>query len=168
MEGDQDVHEQKIEESMELIKKEHAAVHEYMVERDPALWARAKFSLPRFNMVTSNSAEALSSWLGEQRDKSHLLILHEFAIGVSSHHFEHFLKLSDIAYPCPPALMVRYKAELTQGCKGALQPCAEIVFGMKAPTGPQYFIVNLNQKMCGCGQFQETLFLCLHAAAAID
>ncbi|KAI9920985.1 hypothetical protein PsorP6_001500 [Peronosclerospora sorghi] len=41
----------KYEQAMELIKKEHAAIHEYLVESAPVLWARAKFPLPLFNTV---------------------------------------------------------------------------------------------------------------------
>ena len=135
----------------------------------PWKWTRAHFPVPRYGIDTSNALESMNSWLSELRELPHLDILVNFVHQVGTLFYTRRQKYANSEGSMFSAEVYRkYNALLREGQRRQVVPFSENVYSVSGRNQNEIRIVNLEDRTCTCGTYQEYQFPCLHAAAAIN
>jgi len=153
--------------AMHDIQEMNAGVAAYICASDPRKWATAKFPVPRFGCVTSNSAESMNSWLAPLRDKSHLFALMQWVSNVGELMYERHRFYASANTPIVQSVQERYNRLLKEGSRLLVKQYSDTGFEVQNPITLRNYIVELSNGTCTCGAFIEFQFPCQHAAIAI-
>ena len=149
---------------MKKVKEEKEEAYEYLNEISHTLWSQYAFPAPRFGHITSNIAESMNSSWDEFRK---LPILRLFTctwtktmttMHLRRHRPHHSNQITDYAQG---QITKNYQQARRYKVENARKELAHVFI----PDGSSY-IVDLGEKECSCGEFQEYLIPCRHAIAA--
>jgi hypothetical protein len=133
------------------------------------MWCRVQFPIPRFGVTTSNSIEVVFSTFKKAK---HLPTL-ELFLWIEGYILANRFKMLELACNAPSLLTPAVVKELEQESKIATNLQVSRT-GENAGTVLYYgtsniqeFSVNLEDRTCTCGRFQETMYPCSHAVKLI-
>ena len=154
--------------AMESIQSLNAEVGSYLRGSIPERWARAKFPVPRFGVVTSNSAESHNSWMENIRNGSHLNVLHGWSTKMATKIFAKSQEVTAITDIFPNSTRKLIQKNELDARFYEFEQWDSFEFMVRKDDNSPSFNVNLELKKCTCRQFQEYLFPCVHASAVIN
>ena len=135
-------------------------------------WANVFFPVPRYGILTSNSAESLNSSIEELRYGSYLYVFASFSFNLAPSIFSYHEEFMKLASPLTRSSLNKWFIALDHGKRREVTQIGPMMFGVSPQVTAKkpdktIRIVDLSEKKCSCGSFQEEQFPCLHAAGAI-
>ena len=155
--------------AMAKIDEKSSEVAQYFIDSDPSLWARSRFPVPRYGCTTSNSAESLNSWINDIRDGSYFNFFYNWTLKVSNLMFQRRTSYDDEPGVLPGAIIQRIRRLEQSSIRARIVEYQTGKFHVTFPSqqnSPGYVSnVDLVEKKCSCGGYQEERFPCEHVAA---
>lgn len=135
----------------------------------PSMWCRAKFPIARLGVTTSNSIEIVFNTFKKARHLPALELLLWIEGYVLANRFKMFKLAQNATTTMSPAIVKDLESESTKATNLTVSQVGEatgtvLFYGTSQV---REFSVNVDDKTCSCGMFQEMKFPCSHAVKLI-
>ncbi|XP_034693874.1 uncharacterized protein LOC117920444 [Vitis riparia] len=152
---------------MDELKKLDVKAYEWLVKLDVRTWSRHAFN-PRSKSDTlvNNIAESFNAWILEARDKPVLTMMEIIRVTLMQRlqtKRDHMRRYEGRVCPRIYKKLERIKSEVghcISRWNGESKYEVEYIYGGR-------YVVDLNERTCGCGRWGLSGIPCFHAAAAI-
>ncbi|XP_075665940.1 uncharacterized protein LOC142635705 [Castanea sativa] len=152
---------------MDELKKLDVKAYEWLVKLDVRTWSRHAFN-PRSksDTVVNNIAESFNAWILEARDKLVLTMMEIIRVMLMQRlqtKRDHMRRYEGRVCPRIYKKLERIKSEVghcISRWNGESKYEVEYIYGGR-------YVVDLNERTCGCGRWGLNGIPCFHAAAAI-
>ena len=156
---------------MSEVKSMSNEVYEYL-DSERGEWANAFVPVPRFNIQTSNAAESFNSTLENMRNGGYLRIFTKFTKRCATAIYEKHVELEKNDSWAPESVLEKWSKVKKEGVKREIIQVGDHAYVVSPPLSSVIpdttdRVVDLLNMTCTCGLYQQELFPCLHAAAAI-
>ncbi|XP_062080887.1 uncharacterized protein LOC133785684 [Humulus lupulus] len=138
----------------------------YLLEAKPEKWARPFFPTKRYNILTSNIAESINA-----------AIVHARELPITSL-IEVIREMLQRWFSTRKEAAINQFIEVTKWANDEMEIKLDVAFRMKVDAidamkssvtyGDRVFVVDLEQHMCTCNEFQLEGIPCAHAIATIE
>ncbi|XP_062114778.1 uncharacterized protein LOC133826279 [Humulus lupulus] len=138
----------------------------YLLEAKPEKWARPFFPTKRYNILTSNIAESINA-----------AIVHARELPITSL-IEAIREMLQRWFSTRKEAAINQFVEVTKWANDEMEIKLDVAFRMKVDAidamkssvtyGDRVFVVDLEQHMCTCNEFQLEGIPCAHAIATIE
>ena len=150
---------------MAVIAEINPAAKFYLtVKTQEQYWARVHFPVPRYDMLTSNSAESVNAWLLEERALPFLGIFQAWIRKVAAQRWERLQEARACRTALPPAEMERISRMLRYAGDCNVEPYGDSYYGVHDLGMIRRLIVDFSTRNCECGVAREQQFPCKHLA----
>jgi len=150
---------------MEEIKRINPDAFDYLDKVDPSGWSRAWFNeSPKYDLLVNNISECFNSYILKARDKPILTMLEMIRKKLMR---RYQLKRDGIS-KLKGKLCPRIVKKLEAVGEAALD-CLSCYFGdgmFEVEEGRRQYVVDIQNRKCGCRRWQMTGILCAHAHSA--
>ena len=152
---------------MDELKKLDVKAYEWLVKLDVRTWSRHAFN-PRSKSDTlvNNIAESFNAWILEARDKPMLTMMEIIRVMLMQRlqtKRDHMRRYEGRVCPRIYKKLERIKSEVghcISCCNGESKYEVEYIYGGR-------YVVDLNERTCGCGRWGLSGIPCFHAVAAL-
>jgi MULE transposase domain/SWIM zinc finger len=161
--------ESEFQKAMDSISSVKPHAREYLDAIEHSAWANAHASLPKFGCATSNTVESFNGKILHLRSLHHLAIINGISekVMVSFHDKRnHYNSLAGQGFVKGVENILRNLSRKAD--KLQVAPSNHSVFKVTSQrTNRMEYIVDLAEKACSCQEFQQNLYPCVHALAAL-
>ena len=140
-------------------------IHYLEPEKDE--WANAYVPVPRFNILTSNSAESFNSTLEKLRNGGYLRIFTNFSKKLGTTIYSKHSELAKEKSWATEKILEKWSHVKKEGVKREIIQISNDSFVVSPPLSSimpdrSDRIVNIAEKTCTCGVYQQECFPCIH------
>ena len=133
------------------------------------VWSSFQSTSPRFGIIASNMAESMNHWLGKLRGLHPFPFLVEFVYKLNAkfkRRQAQILQDAELkAFSKKIADAIRTSKDEATAWK--VEPVTDGLYRVYRGSFLYNRYVNMSEKTCGCGGFQEHQFPCIHAMAVL-
>jgi hypothetical protein len=137
----------------------------YLVGLPKKCWTRLRSDNARFGHVTSNVAESFNKWILEEREMPHFTILVSIYRKIMAMFYDRRVKYEQMTTLTTRTLNDELSHAATKSRTYYCIPSSQTKFLIQSAS--REYTVQLDLRKCCCGHFQDMLWPCSHAMAAI-